>query len=86
MIFPTPRMYVVFRNAINKRQRDKYNEKIHKQSSRVDKKSQTSKQQQQQQQQQKQQMNQLQFKANFSSDDSNCEILLIFWKIRINRV
>ena len=38
MIFPTPRMYVVFRNAINKRQRDKYNEKIHKQSSRVDKK------------------------------------------------
>ena len=84
MIFPTPRMYVVFRNAINKRQRDKYNEKIHKQSSRVDKKSQTSKQQQQQQQ--KQQMNQLQFKANFSSDDSNCEIFLIISKIRINRV
>ena len=38
MIFPTPRMYVVFRNVINKRKRDKYNEKIHKQSSRVDKK------------------------------------------------
>ena len=31
-------------------------------------------------------MNQLQFKANFSSDDSNYEILLIFSKIRINRV